>query len=459
MKSKLPLSVLALQASLIFNLQPSEALAAPTVTAVAAGYYHTLFIESDGSLWAMGRNDHGQLGDGTTTERHLPVMVVAGNVVAVAAGAYHSLFLTSDGNLWAMGYNANGELGDGTANDQLRPEQITFNQGVTAIAAGDYHSLFLKTNTLWGMGVAGSLGNGACSDDRAPVVLQSSNVSVIAGGNFTSFYIDINGSVWATGPNYNGQLGDGTTTARGYFIETLSNHSVFTGGYRVAAGSTHGFYSYVSPGFVVSLWGWGDNYNGDLGDGTTTERDSPVEVMASGVSAMAAGGYHSLVISNSALWAMGDNANGDLGDGTLTERHVPTQIVSGNVTAVAAGLYHSLFIESDGSLWAMGANGNGQLGDGSVNDSHVPERIIPPPQLLISHINLTGTNLVLNGQNDFSSGSAVVLSTTNVAKPLNQWTPIWTNGLGNGAFSLTATNVVNRSFPQQFYILQLFQIY
>ena len=107
----------------------------------------------------------------------------------------------------------------------------------------------------------------------------------------------------------------------------------------------------------------------------------------------------------------------------------------------------------------MGANGNGQLGDGSVNDSHVPERIIPPPQLLISHINLTGTNLVLNGQNDFSSGSAVVLSSTNVAKPLNQWTPIWTNGLGNGAFSLTATNVVNRSLPQQFYILQLFQIY
>lgn len=437
------------------------ASAAPVVTSVAAGYDHTLFIESDGSLWAMGLNGHGQLGDGTTSNRLAPVMIVPSNVVAVAAGAYHSLFLKADGNLWAMGDNANGQLGDGTATDHHSPEQITFTGGVTAIAAGDYHSLYLKTNALWGMGAANSLGNGSSSDTRAPVQLQPSGVVAIAAGNYTSFYIDSNGNVWATGINYSGQLGDGTTTFRAYFTETLTNHSVFTGAYRLAAGpgSGHGFYSYLSTGPTVSLWGWGDNAFGDIGDGTTTERNRPVEVIPNGISAIAAGGYHSLVVSNATLWAMGDNANGDLGDGTAVEKHAPVQIVSGNVTAVAAGQYHSLFIKSDGSLWAMGANADGQLGDSTTFDSYVPERIIPPRQLVVTNLTVAaGTNLIFKGLNEFGGGSTVVLSSTNLAVPLNQWTPIWTNGVGGGNFNFTVTNAINASILRRFFGLELLRI-
>jgi alpha-tubulin suppressor-like RCC1 family protein len=190
----LRLTRLTLLALSTFHGPFSTSGAAPTVTQVAGGYYHTLFVESDGSLWAMGYNNYGQLGDGMTNESHVPKLIVASNVVAVAAGAYHSLFLTSDGNLWAMGWNGNGQLGDGTGFDQHSPEQITFNHGVTAIAAGDYHSLYLKTNQLWGMGVAGSLGNGiniGGGDSRSPVLLHS-GVSQIAGGNYTSFFIDVN---------------------------------------------------------------------------------------------------------------------------------------------------------------------------------------------------------------------------------------------------------------------------
>jgi alpha-tubulin suppressor-like RCC1 family protein len=448
--------------AILFNLylQHSIVPAAPTVTQVSAGYYHTLFIESDGSLWAMGRNDFGQLGDGTTTNRNYPVMIEPSNVVAIAAGAYHSLFLKSDGNLWAMGANGNGQLGDGTVADQHSPEQITFTGGVTAIAAGDYHSLYLKTNALWGMGAANCLGNGSSSDTRAPVQILSTGASSIAAGNYTSFYIDVNGDVWAAGANYDGQLGDGTTIFRPYFMETLVNHSVFTGAYKLAAGPIclHGFYSYISPGFVVSLWGWGDNFNGDIGDGSTTERNSPVEVMSSGVSAMAGGGDHSLVISNATLWAMGDNSNGQLGDGSLTEQHLPEEIVSSNVTAVAAGYYHSLFIKSDGSLWGMGANGKGQLGDGGTLDSYVPERIIPPRMLEVSSIKLQGTNLLIQGTNDFTSGIGYVLASTNVALPLNQWAPVWTNGLNSGAYSFTVTNAASPNSPQKFFRIKLLLI-
>ena len=219
---------------------------------------------------------------------------------------------------------------------------------------------------------------------------------------------------------------------------------------------------YGSPVFGISLWGTGDNLTGDLGDGSGTTRYRPVEVLSSGVTAIAAGGGFSLFIeSDGSLWAMGTDLSGQLGDGNsgqFAEALSPEKIVSANVTAIAAGYSHSLFIKSDGSLWAMGYNNDGELADGSANNSVFPERIVPPRQLVISQINLSGTNLVLHGTDDFSGGSAIVWSSTNMATPLNQWTPIWTNGLGSGNFSFTVTNAVNASVPRRFFRLELFQI-
>ena len=100
-----------------------EKIVVTNVTAIAAGYYHSLFLKSDSSLWAMGYNYTGQLGDGTNTDSHLPEKVVATNVTAIAAGEYHSLFLKSDSSLWAMGNNYEGELGDGTYDDIWAPKQ------------------------------------------------------------------------------------------------------------------------------------------------------------------------------------------------------------------------------------------------------------------------------------------------------------------------------------------------
>jgi alpha-tubulin suppressor-like RCC1 family protein len=139
------------------------------VTAVAMGYGHSLFLKSDGSLWAMGLNDAGQLGDGTSAPApqfpngdNPPEEIVTNGVIAIAGGGYHSLFLKSDGSLWAMGYNYYGQLGDGTGGPQNpanqfseftnQPEEIVASN-VTAIAAGEYHSLFLKSDgSLWAMG-------------------------------------------------------------------------------------------------------------------------------------------------------------------------------------------------------------------------------------------------------------------------------------------------------------------
>jgi ribosomal protein L27 len=139
--------------ALVLLLGSSLALHAATrVTNIAAGEDYSLFIKSDGSLWGVGDNSDGELGDGTNVLVDVPVEIVSNNVVLVAAGEAHSLFVKSDGSLWGMDYNGNGELGDGTTNNVSIPEEIVSNN-VVAVAAGADHSLFLKSDgSLWGMG-------------------------------------------------------------------------------------------------------------------------------------------------------------------------------------------------------------------------------------------------------------------------------------------------------------------
>lgn len=127
---------------------------------------------------------------------------------------------------------------------------------------------------------------------------------------------------------------------------------------------------------------------------------------------------------------------------------VPAALV---VVSVAAGSQHTLFIKSGGSLWAMGFNDHGQLGDGTANNAVLPECIVPPPQFVVTNLEVAGgTNLVLRGLNELGEGVTVVRSGPKVMMPLDLWTPIWTNDLGNGSFSFVLTNAVNKNFCSDF---------
>jgi len=189
---------------------------ASNVVAVAAGLYHSLFVKMDGTLWAMGYNGAGQLGNGTNNGGFIPVpnptpVSVASNVVAVAAGDEHSLFVKADGTLWAMGYNNYGQLGNGTTINTNRPVSVASH--VVAVAAGNDHSLFVKTDgTLWAMGrnLEGQLGNGTTINTNLPFSVAS-NVVAVAAGAFHSLFMKTDGTLWAMGYNYYGQLGNGTT--------------------------------------------------------------------------------------------------------------------------------------------------------------------------------------------------------------------------------------------------------
>jgi len=142
-----PIQIWLLSAALsTLNFQPSTAFAQPVTKVAAGGNAHSLFLKSDGSLWAMGDNNYGQLGDGSYNNTNQPELIVAGGVTAIAAGAFHSLLLKSDGSLWAMGYNSYGQLGSGTYNNANRQEQIlgAYNQiSVQLLVTGNVQLSFV----------------------------------------------------------------------------------------------------------------------------------------------------------------------------------------------------------------------------------------------------------------------------------------------------------------------------
>ena len=450
-------------------LQALTAHAAITVTKIAQGCAanHSLFLKSDGSLWAMGDNSSDQLGDGTFYNAYRPEEIVAASVVAIAAGGYHSLFLKSDGSLWAMGGNGSGELGDGTwIYLTSQPEEIVAS-GVTAIAAGKFHSLFLKCDgSLWAMGdnSSGELGNGTYSSNEPfdgtnkPVKIVTSGVTAIAAGDFHSLFLKSDGSLWAMGDNQFGELGDGTYGVAQYYYATNQPEEIVASNVTaIAAGGHHSLFL-KSDG---SLWAMGWNGRGQLGDGTSDSTNRPEEIVASNVIAISAGENHSMFIkSDGSLWAMGYNAEGQLGDGTYNlATNQPEEIVASGVTAIAAAATHSLFLKSDGSLWAMGEGSVGQLGDGfgpfNYSETILPEQICPSPQPVLVETISSNTNLQFTATCGFG-GNFYLLAGTNLAQPLSQWIPVWTNVIAdsyNNNFSVTLTNAVN-SGSQQFFILQ-----
>jgi alpha-tubulin suppressor-like RCC1 family protein len=299
------------------------------------------------SVSAWGYNWFGQLGDGTTFNRDTPVQVQnLSGVAAVAGSSVHSLALKSDGTVWAWGYNGVGQLGDGTTFNRDTPVQVQNLSGVTAVAGGGGHSLALKSDgTVWAWGYNrnGQLGDGTTFNRDTPVRVQNlSGVTAVAGGASHSLALESNGTVWAWGDNAFGELGDGTHTDQvtPVWVQNLWFGFSVTA---VAGSSVHSL-ALKSDGTV---WAWGSNNYGELGDGTTFNRDTPVQVQnLSGVTAVAGGASHSLALkSDGTVWAWGDNQQGQLGDGTTFNRHTPVPVQNlRRVTGVAAGDGHSLAV-------------------------------------------------------------------------------------------------------------------
>ena len=359
----------------------------PAISAIAAGAMHSLALKSDGTVWAWGDNGLGELGNGTTTASSTPVEITSlTGVTAIAAGYFYSLALKSDGTVWAWGYNVYGQLGNGTTADSSNPVQVSTSTGaltgVIAIAAGYRHSLALKSDGTvwaWGFNGFGQLGDGTTTASHNAVQASLlTGASACSVGFSHSLVLKSDETVWALGYNDCGQLGDGTTTQSDSPVQVLSaSTGALTGVVAIKAGYDHNL-ALKSDGTV---WAWGYNVSGQLGNGTRVDSNKAVVVCTStgvllGVSSIAAGEYHNLALKNGTVWAWGFNTDGELGNGTRTSSSNAVEVSSlTGVSAIAAGDFHSLALKSDGTVWAWGDNEYGQLGDGTTADSTTPVQV------------------------------------------------------------------------------------
>jgi alpha-tubulin suppressor-like RCC1 family protein len=338
---------------------------ADDVVQVAGGYHHALALRSDGTVWAWGFNGAGELGDGSTTTRTTPVRVTGlTGITQVAAGAEFSLALRSDGTVWAWGQNVYGELGDGTiSNHETTPVQVTGLAGVIKIAAGGFHGLALRSDgTVWAWGVNnyGQLGNGRTDDGSAvPVKITAlSQVTAIAAGWGSSVAILAgDASVWAWGGNESGQLGDGTLVTRTTPVRVTQIGTVHIAGVTVG----RDFAAILSTD--GSVWAWGDDTAGQLGNAPmATPVTRPVNTVraGSGITQFSAGENHVLARkSDGTVLAWGDNTHGELGDGTTVSVTGPVQVTGlTGATQVAAGWVFSLAVHAVTSITVPGLTGD-----------------------------------------------------------------------------------------------------
>ncbi len=381
---------------------------------ISAGSFHTMILKTNGSLWAFGYNEYGQLGDGTggadvVQLNPVQVMIAEGQpmteVKRVSTGSDQTMIIKKGDTLWAVGNNADGQLGDGKGAAgvvQLNPVQVKIDENtlmteVAQVAAGSGHTMILKKgDTLWAVGNNrfGQLGDGSTANKQFPVQVKidentlMTEVAQVAAGSGHTMILKTNGDLWAVGFNRYGQLGDGSTANKQFPVQVKINENTpMIEVDQISVGDEHTVILKENG----ELWAVGYNTYGQLGDGSTAHKQFPVQVKIdentpmTEVAQVAAGGNHTVILKeNGDLWAVGKNDFGQLGDDSTANKQFPVQVKTAdgepmtNVAQISAGYYHTVILKNDDTLWAVGRNNSGQLGDGSTTNQKTPVEITIP---------------------------------------------------------------------------------
>jgi len=359
----------------------------------AAGGYHTCAVTQAGGTVCWGANSEGQLGDNSTITRAKPVNVVnlPFGVTSITGGhgtIGHTCVVTAAGGVKCWGANAFGQLGENfnTANCAttttrcLAPVDVSgMGSGIARVTAGSQFSCALGTTggvSCWGINNNGQLGNGTAGSGTQPLAVGVTGFPAMAGATYLasgfshSCVVTATGGVKCWGANFANELGDNSDHAPDFFsatpVEVVVGGLPFTGAVSLSAGSDHTC-ALTSAGGVKC---WGDNFFGEVGDGSAAFTvPTPVDVvgLTSGVAAIVSGKYHTCALTTTgAVKCWGDNSEGQLGDGTDTQRNTPVDTIASGVFAIAAGDSHTCAQFSGGASSCWGTNVNGQMGNGSV---------------------------------------------------------------------------------------------
>ncbi len=344
---------------------------------ISLGYFHGAAITTEGSLYMWGENSSGQLGNGTTEYSYVPIGIM-NNVAFVSLGDSHSAAITSDGCLYMWGDNRFGTLGNGNCYGSV----ITYDDGidsnvpikimdnVVSTSLGTYHSAAIISDGslyTWGLNLYGQLGNGTNDDKSVPIKIMD-NVVTAALGEQHSAAITADGSLYMWGLNDSGQLGNGISgDLSSYYEEGIDSNipiKIMDDVVSVSLSSNHSA-AITKDG---SLYMWGDNSSGQLGNGTTEDSNIPVKIMDNVVSVSLGIDHSAAITSDGSLYMWGDNFSGQLGNGQNggnggiydegVDSCVPIKIMD-NVVSVSLGFERSAALTKDGSLYVWGSDSLG----------------------------------------------------------------------------------------------------
>lgn len=348
-------------------------------------YYVRADYFRSGNLWSWGVGTDGGLGDNTTVSKSSPVQTIASgsNWVSVAAGYRCSAATKSDGTGWLWGRNTQGALGDNTTLAKSSPVQtVTFAKNWKQIfTKARAYSGGIKTDGtlwMWGTNFAGAIGDNTGAQRISPVqtIALGTNWKMIVGsaglsGN-TSFGIKTDGTLWGWGTGTSGQLGDNAVVSRSSPVQTIA---LGTNWQQVSSGFTHTA-AIKTDG---TLWCWGSNSNGELGDNTSVAKSSPVQTItfATNWKQVSAGSQYTAAIkTDGTLWCWGIGSV--LGDNTNTRKSSPVQTIAfgNNWKQVSCNLNFMAAVKTDGTLWTWGQNTFGQLGDNTTINRSSPVQTV-----------------------------------------------------------------------------------
>jgi alpha-tubulin suppressor-like RCC1 family protein len=332
-------------------------------------------------LYTWGSRNLGRLGDGSSSgAMSSPIQIGAlTDWNQVSAGDSHNAAIKTDGTLWAWGGAACGRLGNSsTSPDRVSPIQIGALTDWHQVSAHTNHTAAIKTNgTIWAWGAAayGQLGGNSTVQQSSPVQVGAlTNWSYISAGFQMTAAIKSNGTLWTWGRNQYGDLGQNIYT--GVCVSSPVQVGALTNWAQISATCRNHAAAVKTDG---TLWAWGRNNNGQIGNNTTISRSSPVQIgTLTNWSHVSVGSFHTVAIkTNCTLWAWGDSSTGALGLGvTNILRSSPVQVGAlTNWFKVDVGDNHNIAIKTDGTLWGWGRNNNGQIGDNTTIDRSSPVQI------------------------------------------------------------------------------------